>query len=259
LIESAVSAYDEAFFDYVNTTARQSAERIVPTVNTAFAPQSVLDVGCGQGAWLKVWTGCGARDVVGVDGEYVDPARLLIPLQSFRAHDLKEGFDLGRRFDLVQCLEVAEHIPETHKDQLIDSLIRHGHVILFSAAPPGQGGHDHVNERSYEYWRQEFARRGYVALDYVRPQISADAGIASWYRYNLMLYVHQDVLPQLGPALRSSLIPEGTTVRDFAPFRYRLRRQLVRRLPVSMMTVIARIKERIIGRESKIETPEGKT
>jgi hypothetical protein len=34
-------------------------------------------------------------------------------------------------------------------------------MVLFSAAPPGQGGEHHVNERTYEFWRGLFARHGY--------------------------------------------------------------------------------------------------
>ena len=243
-------SYDAAFFDYVNTTARTAAELIVPKLNAELRPASVLDVGCGQGAWLAVWRTQGARDVFGVDGDYVDRKRLQVPENCFRALDLGGGFDLQRHFDFVQCLEVAEHVPAANSGRLLDSLVRHGRIILFSAAPPGQGGHDHVNEKSYEYWRREFSRRQYRAVDFLRPQIRDDQRIAAWYRYNPMLYVHPESLPQLSQALQASLIPEGTAVADLAPLRYRIRKQIVRRLPVSVMTSIARVKERVMGRKS---------
>jgi SAM-dependent methyltransferase len=245
-----MSAYDAAFFDYVNTTARASAEHILPLLNSELAPASVLDVGCGRGAWLAVWRALGVEQVLGVDGDYVDRNALLIPSQLFLPLDVKNGFDLGRRFDFVQCLEVAEHVPASCAQRFLDSLIRHGSVIFFSAAPPGQGGHDHVNERSYEYWRQQFAQRGYLPLDFVRPMIRDDRRVAPWYRYNPLLFVHAERFADLSPALRASRIAEGATVPDWAPLAYRIRRQLVRRLPVAAMTMIARVKERLIGRRS---------
>ena len=131
-------SYDASFFDYVNASARAAAQRMVPLLQQQLAPPSVLDVGCGQGAWLAVWQQHGVDDVFGVDGSYVDRGRLLFAAERFYAHDLAQPFDLGRRFGLVECLEVAEHLPEASAGTLVDSLVRHGEVIVFSAAPPGR-------------------------------------------------------------------------------------------------------------------------
>jgi SAM-dependent methyltransferase len=237
-------SYDASFFDYVNASASAAAERIVPLLMLQLAPTSVLDVGCGQGAWLAVWQRHGMDDVFGVDGSYVDRERLLFAPERFYAHDLSLPFDLGRRFGLVECLEVAEHLPAGSAAALVDSLIRHGEVIVFSAAPPGQGGHDHVNERSYDYWRALFLQRGYLAADYLRPRILADAAIDPWYRYNTLLYVSRDAMPRLSATLQASVIPDQRRVPDVSPLSYRIRKQLVRWLPVPLMTALARMKER---------------
>ena len=241
----AVSSYDQSFFEYVNASAGAAAGRIVPLLQRQLAPGSVLDVGCGQGAWLAVWQGHGVQDLFGVDGSYVDRGRLLFAPECFYAHDLRQPFDLGRSFSLVQCLEVAEHLPASSAEPLIDSLIRHGEVIVFSAAPPGQGGHQHVNERSYDYWRALFLQRGYLALDYLRPRIRSDAGIDRWYRYNTLLYVSGDAMTRLSPALQACQIPQAAGVPDLAPLSYRIRKFLLSRLPPPVMTAIARIKERV--------------
>jgi SAM-dependent methyltransferase len=240
----AMSSYDQSFFEYVNASAGAAARRIVPLLQQQLAPSSVLDVGCGQGAWLAVWHGNGVQDLSGVDGSYVDHGRLLFAPERFYAHDLRQPFDLGRRFSLVQCLEVAEHLPASSAVPLIDSLIRHGEVIVFSAAPPGQGGHEHVNERSYDYWRALFHDRGYLALDYLRPHILSDPRIDRWYRYNTLLYVSREAMPRLSEALQASLLAPGP-VPDLAPLAYRIRKRLLSRVPVPLMTAIARMKERI--------------
>jgi SAM-dependent methyltransferase len=240
-----MSSYDQSFFEYVNASAGAAARRMVPLLQQQLAPGSVLDVGCGQGAWLAVWQSHGVDDLVGVDGSYVDRSRLLFAAERFYAHDLGQAFDLGRSFSVVQCLEVAEHLPSSSAEALIGSLIRHGEVIVFSAAPPGQGGHQHVNERSYDYWRALFLQRGYLALDYLRPRVLSDPAIDRWYRYNTLLYVSRDALPRLSADLQASLIPQGRGVPDLAPLGYRIRKQLVKRVPVPLMTAMARIKERV--------------
>jgi len=237
--------YDAAFFRYVNATATESARAILPLLLEGLRPTSVLDVGCGQGAWLAVWRELGVTDTRGLDGDYVDRTRLLVPPQTFTAHDLATPFDLGRRFGLVECLEVAEHLPPAAAAPLVAALTRHADLVFFSAAPPGQGGHDHRNERSYDAWRADFAARGFVALDCIRPRIRGDARIAPWYRYNPLLYVREQALSGLPESLRSTVLPAGSPVPDLSPLAYRLRKQVVRRLPVPVMTALARAKERL--------------
>ena len=107
MVNRAVYEYDSRFFDYIRAGAIRSARAIVPIVTGAVRCRSVLDVGCGAGAWLSVDKERGVDDILGVDGEYVDREQLMIPSAQFQAIDVARPFDLGRRFDLVQSLEVA--------------------------------------------------------------------------------------------------------------------------------------------------------
>jgi len=241
-------SYDAAFFNYVNSGAIQSARHLLPILSGSLQIGSVLDVGCGQGAWLAVWQTLGAREILGIDGEYVERERLLIPADCFRAHDLRQDFDLGRRFDLVQSLEVAEHLPKSAAARFIGNLVRHGDLVLFSAAAPGQGGDHHVNEQDYNYWRALFATHGYVPLDCVRPRLLGDERIERWYRYNTMLYAAAGIWSALPEALRRSRVEVDQPIADLSPPAYRLRKSLIRLLPVPVMTALAKIKERRVAR-----------
>ena len=80
--------YDKAFFDYLNTGSLRSAKVIIPILKEYLVSESVLDVGCGQGAWLSVWKKAGIIDVYGVDGDYVDAGNLLINNNEFMDFDL---------------------------------------------------------------------------------------------------------------------------------------------------------------------------
>jgi hypothetical protein len=58
--------YNGTFFEWVNLTARRSALAVVPLTKYEVRPSSVLDVGCGQGAWLALWfRACSKSDIVG--------------------------------------------------------------------------------------------------------------------------------------------------------------------------------------------------
>jgi SAM-dependent methyltransferase len=240
-----VAAYDSAFYRYINDGAARSARSILPLVLNTVNTRSVLDVGCGQGAWLSVWRELGVSDAIGIDGAYVDLERILVPRDSFLSQDLARPFELKRRFDLVQSLEVAEHLPPERATDFVASLVRHADLILFSAAPPGQGGDNHLNEQPYDYWRSIFAKHDYVALDFIRPRVRDDNAVEPWYRYNTLIYASKARLPTLPAALQHSRVPDDAPVPDFSPPIYRLRKALTAALPIPVATGIARIKEHV--------------
>lgn len=186
--EQTKVAYNSTFFDSLVQFTRESAEIVVPVVYDLLRPASVLDVGCAAGTWLATWRGAGVPDVLGVDGDYVDRTKLQIPSDAFVPTDLQQSFSLGRTFDLVQTLEVAEHLDEANADTFVESLTRHSDTILFSAAVPGQGGTHHVNEQWPSYWGEKFAKAGYTCYDIVRPRIWADPRILWFYRQNILLF-----------------------------------------------------------------------
>jgi SAM-dependent methyltransferase len=166
---------------------KRAARAVLPHVFQFIKPASVLDVGCGLGTWLSVCEELGVRDCLGIDGDYVDMKKLAIPLAQFRTFDLRKAFNLSKKFDLVISLEVAEHLPESSADDFVKSLVAHGDTILFSAAIPGQGGQNHINEQWPEYWQSKFNQHGFYFHDVIRPEIWADPAIDIWYRQNMFM------------------------------------------------------------------------
>ena len=142
------------------------------TSSSAIPPDSVIDVGRGVGTWLDVARELGVKECLGVDGAYVEREALLIPDEAFLPLDLAgpglpDAVAAVRpgRFDLVMCLEVAEHLPGARAASLVEELCRLGDVILFSAAIPFQGGTGHVNEQWPEFWALHFRSHGYACFD----------------------------------------------------------------------------------------------
>ena len=180
--------YSPGFYRQLRGGSSESARRIVPWLLELLRPSSVVDVGCGTGAWLQVFDELGVRDLLGVDGHFhsdlldVSPDRYVL-------HDLREPIRMHRRFDLVVSVEVAEHLPADSAQGFVESLASLGEVILFSAAVPGQGGTHHVNEQWSDYWVKRFGEIGYRAFDCFRARFWADDHIEWWYRQNLFLYV----------------------------------------------------------------------
>jgi SAM-dependent methyltransferase len=210
-----------------------------------FNVSSVLDVGCGRGIWLKEWCNLGVSDIVGIDGTYVDEGQLAISPEHFVKSDLSQTFALQRHFDLVQCLEVGEHIPHAHADILVNSLAAHGDIILFSAAVPGQGGEFHVNEQRYEYWRDKFATKDFRSFDWLRPRILRESHIEPWYRYNTLIFARNRALGRAPPDLLATEIPHNQAVPIRAPLSWRIRNLILRQLPNASVHRLAIIKHRL--------------
>ena len=238
--------YGNDFFAYQQIGSLASARAVVPLVLRHLRPARILDVGCGAGAWLSAYLQCGAHDVLGVDAGYVPADQLLVDGSRFKPVDVARPFRLDSGFDLVQCLEVAEHLDPSASQILVDNLVAHAPIVLFSAAPPGQGGEHHVNERSYEFWRLQFAQRGYACFDFVRPRIRLDESVEPWYRYNLLLFVREHAVSRLDAEVAASRVDPRAGVADLSPLSWRVRKQVLRLLPASWVTWLASLKHRVV-------------
>jgi SAM-dependent methyltransferase len=239
--------YDSAFMAYAAESSATAARLVTQRLQPLLTFDSVLDIGCAYCTWLKHWHDQGVATVFGVDGEYVDQSRIEVDPACFKASDLSKALNLGRRYDLVMSLEVGEHIPPQCATTFADTIASHAaRCILFSAAPPGQGGEYHVNEQPYEYWRRQFARHGFDAYDCVRPIIADTPSISYWYRYNTFLYVRREFADRLPEELKSTFVPSGTRLADISPISFKVRKAIVRQLPSSLQNSIARLKSAVM-------------
>jgi len=232
-------SYSDRFYRYIEAGSIRSASVLVPLVLREVSPHSVLDVGCGAGAWLSQYRNHGIADYLGVDGAYVQQSSLLIPAEHFQSQDVAQPFDLGCRFDLVQCLEVAEHLPNASSGTLIGNLTKHSDKVLFSAATPGQGGENHINEQTHEFWRLLFARHGYKPFDPFRPMIKGVATVESWYRRNIVLYVAERAIPALPASIRNYGIRDDRAIPEMASLIFRIQSRLLSLLPAQWVSNIA--------------------
>lgn len=232
--------YDQLFFNYIEDGSTRSACAILPFLRDRLGPTTVLDVGCGRGAWSAQWIALGVGAVQGIDGDYVKADSLLIPQDQFLARDLSKPFDLGRRFDLVQCLEVAEHISEQFAEIFVDNLCRHGDIVFFSAAQPGQGGEFHVNEQPLRYWREKFATHGYVPFDVVRPKFSSDPTVEPWYRYNSLIYVSQEKKAFVENSFGTKALADSNKITSYEDISWKIRRLLLGLIPNSWVTHLSK-------------------
>ena len=133
--------------------------RIADAIVAELQPQSVLDVGCAIGVLVE------ARRVRGVEAYGVDVSAYAISqvhpsVRDFcRLGEAAEPF--GRRYDLIVCIEVLEHLPPEGAQPAIANFCRHADRVLFSSSPFDYVELTHFNVQPPSYWAKLFAQQGF--------------------------------------------------------------------------------------------------
>ena len=132
------------------------ADRIVRGIS----PGSVLDVGCAMGFLVE-----GLRDR-GVEAYGLDVSEYAI---EHVRDDLKSCCWVGsvldslpRRYDLVVCIEVLEHLRPQDAETAVAHLCAAGSDILVSSSPSDYDEVTHFNVQPPEYWASLFAQHDFI-------------------------------------------------------------------------------------------------
>jgi SAM-dependent methyltransferase len=130
-------------------------------------PTSVIDVGCGIGSYIAGFRDCdplmsvcgleiGARHAT----EFADESINETIIEADVGSDLTNW---PQTYDLVLCIEVAEHLEEQYANQLCRNLKHFGNNrILLTAATPGQKGRGHINCQPHDYWIDRMEGDGWL-------------------------------------------------------------------------------------------------
>jgi len=189
-------AYTESFLGWGDNAAQQKvlAEYFVPKIIKKFNPKYVLDVGCGTGQWLDEYR---KYNVItkGIEGSsnawhiMSDKTKEVVLKRDLRDKIEEEDYNI----DFVQSFEVAEHIEEEYADVFIHNLIKDDpDIVLFTAAPPGQHGFQHVNCQEREYWMTKMKNMGYLFNQDLLNEIKGwdkPEDCPFWWPQNLMAFI----------------------------------------------------------------------
>lgn len=173
--------YDEKFYSDCKREQEPSAKQFAETIYRHFRFNTLADIGCGCGIYAKQFEKLGIK-VTGIDGS--------IHAGYGEVKDLRKPI-LGTKHDLAICIEVAEHIEPEFVGVFLDNLIQYSNTIVFTGAPPGQGGVNHVNCQPFEYWIKKFRHLGYE-LDLEKTKILTielfQKNVISYIPANIMVF-----------------------------------------------------------------------
>ncbi len=182
-IDPAV-VYGKEYFDRYNIESGVRYERDEPMWNKHFEtfaqtlieryqPQTVLDVGCAKGFLVEHLRDNGV-EAFGID---ISPYAISLVREDIRPYcHVASGKDpLSRKFDLITCIEMAEHMPEAEACAMIAEICAHTDQIIFSSTPDGLDDPTHINIHPADYWIALFQQQGFFPdrncqPDFVAPQ-----------------------------------------------------------------------------------------
>lgn len=199
------STYNAGFYKDLEDTSYASAMRVLSVVFDVLKFKSIVDFGCGTGAWLRaaqeLGSELGSVRALGIDGDWVKPGMLVSNSIEFKPMELEKPIRLSETFDLAISCEVGEHLSEARADGFVADLCAASPRVLFGAAIPSQGGSAHINEQWQSYWANKFIANGYTPIDIVRPQVAKYGDVLPWYKNNILLYVRNEEAAELYKSL----------------------------------------------------------
>ena len=131
------------------------ASKVVKDINC----RSILDAGCAMGFLVE-----GFRNL-GVEAWGIDISEYAIS----QVHENIKDYctvgsiseDLSRKYDLIICIEVIEHLSPLEAEQAIENFCKHTNDIIFSSTPFDYKEATHFNVQPPEYWVELFAQYGF--------------------------------------------------------------------------------------------------
>ena len=181
------------------------AEVAVPVLLGKFTFDSAACVGRGAAIWAREFSRYGISPTV---------------IESFPSAQSKDGGALAkapagtesarqaRSANLVCCFEVGGISSAALAEQCVASLTNMAPVVVFAFAQT-PAGDSHHNNRLLASWAALFAKRGYKAIDCIRPALGNDPRVEAHYQQNIVVFSLQQA--------RESDTAEGNIVRLRTP------------------------------------------
>lgn len=157
--------YTEDFHNYHITWFKKKNNNFANIIKRLYSFNSVVDLGCSIGSFLEPFF-LDNKIVKGYEYCFEESKNGIekIPglINYIEFGDVTKNIITDKKYDCSVSIEVAEHIPEEYSEKLVENLIRLSNgFIIFTAAPPGQGGTGHINCKPKQFWVDIFNKYNY--------------------------------------------------------------------------------------------------
>ena len=154
--------------------------------------KSIIDFGCGVGSFLEGAYNYNCKKILGIELN-LPAAKKYIPkniLPFIIQKDITSPIELNEKFDFGISFEVAEHIDPEKSKNFINNLTNYSNkYIILTAAPPGQGGTNHINLRKKIFWMNLIQKRGFKYEKKLVEQCKKD-----WEKFETPEYILKNLM-----------------------------------------------------------------
>lgn len=183
--------YTSESYDIELLWLEKASPRMAAEMHRLFSPASVIDVGCGQGAYLAELAKLGL-EAHGVELSDAGIARCRAKKLDVTKFDLTVEPSLPWKADVVYSFEVAEHLLPKYADHFVELITSSAlKWAVVTAAEPGQPGLNHFNCQPKDYWIALFRRHGFLyeeAITQAWEKRNLDAELPPWFTRCLMVF-----------------------------------------------------------------------
>jgi len=170
-----INKYNDRYYRWHKENTRNYIIKTMDWFIINYKPKSVIDYGCGIGAYLESCLKMGVENIKGFDigGDYVKKYtnKKVIPFIEYIDCTIPL---VTEKYDCVISLETGEHIETKLSNQFIENIVNSTNdkgIIIFSAAQPGQNGTGHINCQTKDFWLKIFNNYSYTQEDEITNDI----------------------------------------------------------------------------------------
>ncbi len=192
-------------------------DRVAEWIARTIGPATVLDAGCAYGFLVEQLRRRGV-EAYGIDVSEFALAQVDSSVRDYcQPGSVTAPF--GRRFDLIVCQEVLEHLPPEDGARAIANLAAHTDDVLFSSTPLDFREVTHFNVQSPDRWAAWFAEHGLFrdvdfdadfltpwAMRFRRPKAPFSTVVAAYERALWRLEQERQARREVGLELRHELV-----------------------------------------------------
>jgi len=129
-----------------------------------FKPASVLDLGCGRGAYLYYWQWFVSRAF----GHDINKWAITNSFAPGKVFGL-QCYDIDSGYDLITAIDLLEHLNDEDLDKTLKAMYEKGNKFLFSIPfigdPNLEADNTHIQKMTKEEWIEELTKYGFNVRD----------------------------------------------------------------------------------------------
>lgn len=132
--------------------------------------KTIVDLGCGNGEFMKFIVGNNSFDILGVEvfGNYIKFAKKLGIYKKIIVSDIVK-YKFTENYDVFFLSHVIEHLKKEEGNKLLDSVEKRANRRIIVVTPNGEYQQDEYDNNPFqkhksEWTPQDFKKRGYKVL-----------------------------------------------------------------------------------------------